>query len=228
MEGQSVYKVKSIWMLYRSNGTRTLRGKLSHPSFQQACNLLGSRGQALIMEGGKFEINLDQQVALDDNHFCLTLEKAVVKICLNNAKRRRFDMCCGLCSGPCVHQGAALSLILEEKLFLGLSAPPRERAPMESLDEEALVDHAVAERRQRAREEKMRLKSMDPRRLWTDYVITNLLSGKTYRLAELYSVVEFIDDRRLGPAFRFFNRHRVVDEKGKLLGYKNLDQLRER
>jgi SNF2 family DNA or RNA helicase len=30
----------------------------------------------------------------------------------------------------------------------------------------------------------------------------------------------------LGPAFRFFNRHKVVDEKGKLLGYQNLDQLR--
>ncbi|HSO20476.1 MAG TPA: DEAD/DEAH box helicase, partial [Desulfosarcina sp.] len=47
------------------------------------------------------------------------------------------------------------------------------------------------------------------------------------RLEELYSVVEFIDDRRLGPAFRFFNRHKVVDEKGKLLGYKRLDTLRE-
>ena len=29
-----------------------------------------------------------------------------------------------------------------------------------------------------------------------------------------------------GPAFRFFHRHRVVDEKGKVLGYKNLDELR--
>jgi len=48
------------------------------------------------------------------------------------------------------------------------------------------------------------------------------------RLDELFSVVQFIDDRRLGPAFRFLNRHRVVDEKGKVLGYKNLDQLREK
>lgn len=48
------------------------------------------------------------------------------------------------------------------------------------------------------------------------------------RLDDLYSVVQFIDDRRLGPGFRFFNRHRVLDEKGKVLGYKNLDDLRER
>ncbi len=31
------------------------------------------------------------------------------------------------------------------------------------------------------------------------------------RLDELYSIVEFIDDRRLGPAFRFYSRYRVVD-----------------
>jgi superfamily II DNA/RNA helicase len=48
------------------------------------------------------------------------------------------------------------------------------------------------------------------------------------RLDELYSVVQFIDDRRLGPGFRFFNHHRIVDEKGKVLGYKHLDDLRDR
>jgi SNF2 family DNA or RNA helicase len=47
------------------------------------------------------------------------------------------------------------------------------------------------------------------------------------RLDDLYSVVQFVDDRRLGPGFRFFNRHRIVDEKGKVLGYKNLAELRE-
>jgi SNF2 family DNA or RNA helicase len=48
------------------------------------------------------------------------------------------------------------------------------------------------------------------------------------RLDDLFSVVEFIDDRRLGPAFRFFDRHRVIDESGKVTGYKDLDLLRER
>ncbi len=46
------------------------------------------------------------------------------------------------------------------------------------------------------------------------------------RLDDLFSVVEFIDERRLGPAFRFYHRHRVVDEKGKVLGYRKLDELR--
>jgi superfamily II DNA or RNA helicase len=48
------------------------------------------------------------------------------------------------------------------------------------------------------------------------------------RLDDLYSVVEFIDERRLGPAFRFLHGHRVVSDTGKVLGYKNLDTLRER
>ncbi len=47
------------------------------------------------------------------------------------------------------------------------------------------------------------------------------------RLDDLFSIVQFVDDRRLGPGFRFFNRHRIVDEKGKVLGYKNLGELRE-
>ncbi len=47
------------------------------------------------------------------------------------------------------------------------------------------------------------------------------------RLDDLYSVVEFIDDRRLGPAYRFINRHRVATETGKVLGYKNLAALRQ-
>jgi SNF2 family DNA or RNA helicase len=47
------------------------------------------------------------------------------------------------------------------------------------------------------------------------------------RLDELYSVVQFIDQHRLGPGFRFFNKHRIIDEKGKVLGYKNLGELRQ-
>jgi len=47
------------------------------------------------------------------------------------------------------------------------------------------------------------------------------------RLEELFTVVRFVDNQRLGPAYRFFHRHRVVNEDGRISGYKNLDQLRE-
>jgi SNF2 family DNA or RNA helicase len=47
------------------------------------------------------------------------------------------------------------------------------------------------------------------------------------RLDELYTVVKFVDDRRLGPAFRFFHKHRRVDDNGRVLGFRKLDELRE-
>ena len=45
------------------------------------------------------------------------------------------------------------------------------------------------------------------------------------KLEELFSVVEFIDGRRLGPAFRFLDEHRTEDEDGKLIGYRGLDRI---
>ncbi len=48
------------------------------------------------------------------------------------------------------------------------------------------------------------------------------------KLEELYSIVQFVDDRRLGPAFQFLHDHRVEDDKGTLQGYRNLDKLREK
>jgi len=47
------------------------------------------------------------------------------------------------------------------------------------------------------------------------------------RLEELYSVMEFIDDRRLGPDFRFEQKYRIANDRGRVLGYKNLDVLRQ-
>ena len=47
------------------------------------------------------------------------------------------------------------------------------------------------------------------------------------KLEELFSVVEFIDGRRLGPAFRFLHEHRTEDEDGKLIGYRGLDRIHD-
>jgi SNF2 family DNA or RNA helicase len=47
------------------------------------------------------------------------------------------------------------------------------------------------------------------------------------KLEELFSVVEFIDGRRLGPAFRFLHEHRTEDENGRLIGYRGLDRIHD-
>jgi SNF2 family DNA or RNA helicase len=48
------------------------------------------------------------------------------------------------------------------------------------------------------------------------------------KLEELYSIVQFVDERRFGPAFQFLHDHRVLDENSNLKGYRNLDKIREK
>jgi hypothetical protein len=162
---------------------RTLKDKLSHMTYLQAVKLLGTQGKELLMAGGKFDIDVFEQVTLDNESFQLKLEDAIVDIRLDPMKHQRNQMTCSACPVICVHQGAALSLILEEKMALGLAAPPPERVPVESLSEAELIDQAISDRKERAQKEKMRLASVSPHDLWTDYVVTNQVSGKSYRIA---------------------------------------------
>jgi superfamily II DNA or RNA helicase len=48
------------------------------------------------------------------------------------------------------------------------------------------------------------------------------------KLGELHSIVQFVDDRRLGPAFQFLHDHVLMDESGRVIGYRNLDKIREK
>lgn len=45
------------------------------------------------------------------------------------------------------------------------------------------------------------------------------------RLEELISIVQFVDQFRLGPTFRLLDDHQVRDEFGKVVGYQNLDRI---
>ena len=107
----------------------TLKDKLSHLSYRQACKLLGAQGNQLITAGGKYDIDLFDQVTLTSERLRLDLGEATVEIALDPMRPRRLNIGCSVCSAACDHQGAALSLVLEEKLSLGLSAPPPERFP---------------------------------------------------------------------------------------------------
>ncbi len=161
----------------------TLFDRLSRLTFLQATKLLGQDGKQLLHAGGTWEIDLDEQVELRHDAFRLHLGEATVTIRLDPAARDRLAWSCDACDLPCEHAGAAFSVILEEKLTLGLSAPPPERVPIEQLSEEELVAQALADREERAKSETMRLVSTDPDEIWTDYTITNAASGKSYRVA---------------------------------------------
>jgi hypothetical protein len=170
-------------MLTKPSPELTLFDKLSRLTFLQATKLLGPNGSDLIAAGGKYDIDVTTQVAFDRERFRLAVDSAAVTLTLSPAARDRLEWRCNACEVPCEHVGAAFSLILEEKLALGLAGAPPEREPIERLTEEALVAQALAEREERARTEKMRLTSLAPQEIWTDYTITNAASGKSYRVA---------------------------------------------
>ena len=47
------------------------------------------------------------------------------------------------------------------------------------------------------------------------------------RLEELVSIVQFIDQQRLGPTYRLLHDHQQLDEHGKVVGYRDLNKIGE-
>ncbi len=177
-------------MTTKASTELTLNDRLSQLSFLQACRLLGEDGDKLIQAGAKYEINIDEQVSWSGDLFRLWLpglgipgDDVAVTITQTDDGRQRLRWHCSACETACEHAGAAFSLILEEKTALRLAAPPPDRTPLEGLGEEELVRKALDERTERAREEKMKVRSVDPERPWTDYTVISAASGKTYRVA---------------------------------------------
>jgi hypothetical protein len=161
----------------------SLKDRLSRLTYREACRFLGPEGGPLIRQGGKYEIDIEAQVTWGEDLLKVDLWDAAVIFTLSPDRLKTLRFRCDTCTKACVHLGAAFSLILEEKLTLGLSAPPPEKVPVESLSENELVRIAIEERAERARTEKMILKPVDGNGIWADYSLTNRSSGKTYRVA---------------------------------------------
>ena len=184
-------------MSNHSSGTKkstelTLIDKLSQLSYQQTLKLLGSDAPKLLRAGGQWDFRIEEDVYVGEDLFRLKFPSApgdngsapvTVTISLMEEAYDRLHWNCTACESLCEHVGAAFSLILDEKMALGLAAPPPERVPVESLSERELLELAIEERSERARTEKMTVKSADPDHPWADYTVTSTFSGKTYRVA---------------------------------------------
>ncbi|MFB0534220.1 MAG: DEAD/DEAH box helicase, partial [Anaerolineae bacterium] len=71
----------------------------------------------------------------------------------------------------------------------------------------------------------------------TTQLIKNLTSEYAYvltgtplenKLDELYSIVQFLDRRLLGPAWQFIAEHVIRDEWGAIVGYRGLDKVKRK
>lgn len=164
----------------------TLFDRLSQLHYVQACQLLGPDGAALIRASACFAIDIDADVRRTPDCFTLRLplgNPVEVEIRLGGPSDKPLLLRCSACADACEHMGAALSLILEEKLALQLAREPDDRVPLEHLSPAEVHARVLAEREERAKNERMRLRSSDPENPWVDYQVTSLESGRSYRVA---------------------------------------------
>jgi len=169
-----------------------IRDRLGRLTYRGACRLLADEheeAEARLRKGGRFEINLPRDVYLGGDTLRVNVPDpdldgfATVTIVEMTSKPQGLHVNCERCEIRCDHISAVLGMLLDEKLTLGLSAPPDPNEPVENLTEDELLRRALADREERAKQEKMTLRSVDSSTPWTDYTMTSHLSGKTYRVS---------------------------------------------
>ncbi|MEZ6121678.1 MAG: DEAD/DEAH box helicase [Planctomycetaceae bacterium] len=160
-------------------------------TYYQACEMLGDDGQKLIRGGAaKFDVQSDRDVFLGGDLLRVRVEDeeldsgvAIATLTLHSGRKKQIHSNCDQCDAFCEHIGAALDFLLSAKSELGLAMPPDESVPLEKLTETELLERAIAERRNRAENEAMTVRSMDRETPWTDYIVTSRSSGRSYRVA---------------------------------------------
>lgn len=169
-----------------------IRDRLGQLTYHGACQLMSQDddGAARLRQGAKFEINLPRDVRFLADSFRVNVPDPelasgfaeVIMVEMTN-KPKGLHLTCTNCETTCAHIAAALGLVLDDKLTLGLAAPPDPNEPIENLTEDELIRRALADREERAEREPMKLQSMDKATPWTGYTVTSQLSGKTYRVS---------------------------------------------
>lgn len=158
--------------------------RLAQLTAYQAKQMLGDEGEQLLFQGGMWEVDPYQHAYLGGDLFRVRMpDNAIVTLTLQSARDKQMQLNCDQCTTKCIHMGAALAFLLDSKSTLGLAAPPDESVALELLTEKELLQRALAEREQRALEERMTIQSTDPSQPWVDYIVTSGRSGKTYRVA---------------------------------------------
>ena len=92
--------------------------------------------------------------------------------------------------------------------------------------EEWKPDLIILDEAQRIKNWRTRL-ARSVKKLYSPYAIVLTGTPLENRLEELHSIVGFIDKHHLGPLFRFRHTHEMIDETGRVIGYRNLNKLGE-
>lgn len=84
---------------------------LSHLSYADVKKILGPRCDRLLREGGRAEVDLESHVKLRSDRLTVEPAGATATVRLSDARWNRLEVSCSSCEIPCVHIGAAFSLL---------------------------------------------------------------------------------------------------------------------
>ena len=65
------------------------------------------------------------------------------------------------------------------------------------------------------------------KRIQSPYALVLTGTPLENRLEELVSIMQYVDGQRLGPLWRLRHEHQVLDDSGRVVGYKDLDRIGE-
>ena len=198
---------------------------LSRLTLNKVKKILGNDAEKLLRDGGIYEIEIENDVELTADRLKVQTSSFCVELIYNEAFPYKLEIKSSTTLASS-EVGAAFSLILEEKMSLGLSKPPVEWVPIESLSEKELKAQAIADRHERSKRDRIKIKSSDESNPYVDYLITNHNSGKSYRVA--FRGFEFGVSYCSCPDFKINNlgtcKHLISEERyvQRIFGKKNI------
>jgi ERCC4-related helicase len=115
----------------------------------------------------------------------------------------------------------------DEPAFFLLANYEQIRADVEEINNILAPDVIILDEAQRIKNWQTKT-AISIKRLKSPYAFVLTGTPVENRIDEIYSIVQFLDPHVFGPLFRFNRDFYQLDEKGRAIGYKNLDQLHEK
>lgn len=115
----------------------------------------------------------------------------------------------------------------DEPAFFNLTSYEQIRVDVEAINTTLAPDVIILDEAQRIKNWQTKT-AMSVKRLSSHYAFVLTGTPLENRIDEIYSIVQFLNPQLFGPLFRFNRDFHQLDEKGRVIGYKNLDQLHKR
>ncbi|MBL3591187.1 MAG: DEAD/DEAH box helicase [gamma proteobacterium endosymbiont of Lamellibrachia anaximandri] len=129
----------------------------------------------------------------------------------------------------CIIQGTRAKRLRQygDPAFFSLANYEQMRSDVEEINTTLAPDVIILDEAQRIKNWQTKT-AISIKRLKSPYAFVLTGTPIENRIDEIYSIVQFLDPHIFGPLFRFNRDFYKLDEKGRAVGYRNLDQLHKR